>query len=98
MSKQHRFFVHLDYIKKLRRNRVKFVNIWPSTYRCNVDIKSVLHQVGVQLKYCFYWTVTFLRNHFGVSIEFKLSSNDFIRSTCNVAAVLQNSKHFLCCT
>ena len=65
--------------------------LWSLTCSCNVDTKTASDQH-------VYWALIFFRIYFTTSIKSKLTSKNFICCTCNVTALLQNSKNSAICS
>ena len=77
------YFVQRNYIEKVRWNVLKFVDIWSSTYRYNVNIKSTLNQ---RIVFIGQWPIL----EFILTLLLNLLNKNFIRSTCNVNRIRKN--------
>ena len=82
-SKRHQYFVQRNYIEKVRWNVLKFVHIWSSTYRYNVNIKSTLNQ---RIVFIGQWPIL----EFILTLLLNLLNKNFIRSTCSVNRIRKN--------
>ena len=50
------FLISEILLKKYAEMTWKFVEIWSSTYRCNIDVELTWILRGVPVRYCFSWS------------------------------------------